>query len=387
MLYTKKLEEFVDSFCTKHQLLNHTKKTLLSISGGVDSMVLFHFFLNRHADFEVIHFNHGTRVACLDEETFVINLCKSHSIKYHIIHLKLDLESANFEAIARQMRQLHYQKFLQLGYVIACAHHLDDAFEWHLMQKFKQSSLKKLLGIPVKNNGIIRPFLCLAKKHIYHYARLNQLVWFEDESNLNIKYERNYLRIKIIEEIKKRYPSYLQQFVQQQNNLLALYQSRENSLKIVTHHFGGVVVKAQDLSLHHDRILEVIESLSLATRGKLSKTLTQLFQSYLKAKADSKRHLFYGPYKFSGGVMALVYENSIYFYTQREIDYWHQVDLDYSRDHKSAQITYGLLNQKGLKFFPNIHLSKTSKSKLIFPLLPLTLSKEKQSDILFSYLV
>lgn len=387
MIYTKKLEEFVDSFCTKHQLFNPSTKLLLSISGGVDSIVLFHVFMKLNKVFEVIHFNHGTRSANVIEEKLIRELCHKNSVKLHVVHLNMKLNLANFEALARKKRQAKYKIFIKNNYTVVCAHHLDDAFEWHLMQKFKQSSLKKLLGMPVKNHGVVRPFFCLSKKHIYRYAKINKLIWMEDESNQSIRFERNYLRLKISNEIIKQYPHYLKQFVSQQQNLLALYLKDQSALKIVPHQLGGVVVSASDLTLHHDRILEVIESLSKVSRGRLSNTLNQLFNSFEKSRSDPKKRLFFGPFKFSGGVFAILYADCIYFYTKHEIDLWGQVDISYCHNRTGTQITYGLLNQTGLKYFPNLHLGVGRKSKLVFPLLSEFISKEKKSDILYSYLV
>jgi hypothetical protein len=119
----------------------------------------------------------------------------------------------------------------------------------------------------------------------------------------------------------------------------------------------------------------------------LSNTLNQLFNSFEKSRSDPKKRLFFGPFKFSGGVFAILYGDCIYFYTKHEIDLWGQVDFSYCHNPIGAQITYGLLNQTGLKYFPNLHLGVGRKSKLVFPLLSEFISKEKKSDILYSYLV
>lgn len=386
MIYTKKLEEFVDSFCTKHQLLNPQKPILLSISGGVDSIVLFHVFYRLGKKFEVIHFNHGTRRSNKLEENLITNLCKQKNIKLHVHHLKLNLNTANFEHVARSHRQKIYSLYLKDNYQIVCAHHLNDAFEWHLMQKFKQSSLEKNLGMPVKNRGVVRPFFCLSKNHIYRYAKKLNLSWIEDESNLNNKFERNFIRNIVVQQIHKKYPAYLKHFVIQQNSLLNIYRGKgDQHFTIVEHVCGGYVFRAENLHLHRDQILKLIERLSNKERGKLSKTLEQLLQGQQTFLDDPKKHVFYGPFKFSGGVSAILYSSSIYFYTQQEESKWNQVDNEYYKNHNTAQITYGLLNQSSINCFPNISLNKFGKTKLIFPLLPKFITKLKKSDIPYSY--
>ena len=63
-------------------------KILLALSGGVDSMVLFHLLLNNNISFAAAHVNHSTRDGQSDlDAEFVASVCKKFKIEMHITTL------------------------------------------------------------------------------------------------------------------------------------------------------------------------------------------------------------------------------------------------------------------------------------------------------------
>jgi len=59
-----------------------------------------------------------------------------------------------------------------------------------------------------ENLKIWRPLLGVSKNLIYGYQQEHKLKFIEDSSNLDNKYDRNYLRNKVIPLIKKRFPQF-----------------------------------------------------------------------------------------------------------------------------------------------------------------------------------
>ena len=59
--------EKIELYCQKHNLFDDVKRPLLAISGGVDSIVMLHYFMSRKVFdfFEVVYCDHGIRT---DEE-------------------------------------------------------------------------------------------------------------------------------------------------------------------------------------------------------------------------------------------------------------------------------------------------------------------------------
>jgi tRNA(Ile)-lysidine synthase len=56
--------------------------------------------------------------------------------------------------------------------------------------------------------AILRPMLALSRKQIEAYARSNKLKWIEDESNADTRYDRNFLRHRVLPVIEQAFPAY-----------------------------------------------------------------------------------------------------------------------------------------------------------------------------------
>jgi tRNA(Ile)-lysidine synthase len=399
MIYANKIESYVKDFAESHQLFDPNQKYLLAISGGLDSIVLFHLVLKfKLFYFEVIHFNHGTRIQNSAEENTVKRLCLVHEIKFHGIHFTIPLATTNFEEKARTLRKNHYKKFIQDGLKVLEAHHLDDSFEWSLMQKFKQGSMDQTLGIPLISGNIIRPLLCLSKQQIFQYAQSCKLVWHEDQSNQNINYERNYVRLKIIPEIKKRFPQYLKHYVYQSNQLaFKLSLHRKNNLKkqsplIIKKHFiKGVVLQSKNLELYREEFIKLIISMSDTNRGKINIILDQIFLTLSNIRKDNRYKKFHGPYSFSGNVIAFIFNDTVYLSKKDVMQSFSALDIEVVQLLKNkTQIPFGAINSHDLSFFPNIKINfeknKNFKaSKLTLPFFTQLIAYLKMSDIPYTF--
>jgi tRNA(Ile)-lysidine synthase len=109
-------------------------------------------------------------------------------------------------------RELRYDWFTELldeekHRKLATAHHLNDTIETILLHWIKGSSTEGFMGIPVKNEKIIRPLLFATREEIDAYAAAHQLQWREDSSNLSADYQRNFLRHKVVPLLKELNPS------------------------------------------------------------------------------------------------------------------------------------------------------------------------------------
>ena len=88
------------------------------------------------------------------------------------------------------------------------AHHEDDQFETFILQLSRGSGLKGLSCMAELDSvrKIWRPLLNVSKANIISYQKKLQLDCINDDSNLNNKFDRNYIRNKVIPVIKKRFP-------------------------------------------------------------------------------------------------------------------------------------------------------------------------------------
>ena len=97
---------------------------------------------------------------------------------------------------SRDMRYSWFKSILnQNGYnYIVTAHHEDDNIETILFNFIKTTGYKGLIGIPKSSNKILRPLINIKKREILSYAKKNNIIWRDDESNYDNKYVRNKIR-------------------------------------------------------------------------------------------------------------------------------------------------------------------------------------------------
>lgn len=187
--------------------INKAKKVLCAVSGGVDSMVLLHLFMQENFKISVAHVNYNLRgeESNLDQK-LIESFCDKHNIPLHILNVN-HLGKDNLQEWARNER---YQFFEQLVKqeafdFIALAHHDEDQLETILLSIFKGYQIQSMQHIRA---NIIRPLLDIEKKLIDDYASANDISYRIDKSNLTSNYDRNFLRHEVIPTIGNRIPNF-----------------------------------------------------------------------------------------------------------------------------------------------------------------------------------
>ena len=192
---------------------NGMRKFAIAASGGVDSTLLLYVFSKiakgkKLNSLRVFHFNHCSRPECELEEQSVVNFSKQLGLECIIGRLDRTPQS-NCENFFREARYNFFNKYLMEGECLVLGHHFDDDLEWNLMQRSKCSSIGDSLYIPEYDGKTFKPFLDSYKSHeIYKIANDANLKWFEDSSNSNSKYERNFLRSTSYSAIKEKIQSF-----------------------------------------------------------------------------------------------------------------------------------------------------------------------------------
>ncbi len=184
----------------KDEILSLLKKgrNLLAFSYGSDSSALFHFLVQKKIDFDLVMINYKTRKnSDLEEQK-----AKELALEFHKkIFIKIaPVIKGNFEKEARDFRYDFFEKIcLEQNYdKLILAHHLNDQLEWFLMQLSRGAGLAEILGMQEyekrQNYTLLRPLLFTSKDEILSYLKENDIFYFQDESNENEKYFRNYIR-------------------------------------------------------------------------------------------------------------------------------------------------------------------------------------------------
>lgn len=201
-------------FISEKQLFSPYDKILLTVSGGIDSIVLFDLFLKAKFSFAVAHCNFCLRGEESDkDEQFVSDLAIRNGISFHVKRFDTSTFASN-NALSIQMaaRELRYTWFKELSDTfkydwIATAHQLNDIIETTIINLSRGTGIAGLHGIPEKNGKIIRPLLFSSRNLIRSYAEENLLEWREDSSNIEEKYARNLIRHQVVPALKKINPN------------------------------------------------------------------------------------------------------------------------------------------------------------------------------------
>lgn len=181
----------------------NNNRILVSISGGLDSTVLFYLITNlnffKKKNIFFVIFDHQKRAEGKFEIQEFINFYKISSSNLFVKKITLKNNNSSFQEQSR----LHRQKVIRLIakqnniFDIFLGHHLDDLNETFLIRKIQQSGLLGLSEIfskKIDNLNVHRPLVVFTKKQIHQFAVKNKIIWFEDRTNLELDYSRNKVR-------------------------------------------------------------------------------------------------------------------------------------------------------------------------------------------------
>lgn len=208
------LEKF-KKYITDHQLVGKDSRIILTVSGGVDSMVMMHLFVEAGYNVGVAHCNFQLRGEESEEDE---ELVAQQAAKLGVPHFNRRFDTKGEmaqtgESVQMAARRLRYAWFDELcldeGYdTIAVAHHADDSIETFFINLLRGTGLKGLTGISVLNGKVIRPLLFASRHEIKEYAKHHSIPFREDSSNRSTKYLRNKIRLGIIPRLREIVPQF-----------------------------------------------------------------------------------------------------------------------------------------------------------------------------------
>jgi tRNA(Ile)-lysidine synthase len=191
-----------------------TKRVYLAYSGGLDSSVLLHLLISRDNRFTLIpwHVNHGLLDAAQRMEQFCIDRARHYGLQIRVDHLRLSGVESNIEAEARRQRYQLFSDSSIPGDCILTAHHADDQAETFLLNALRGSGSAGLRGIARQRSLgealLLRPLLDFSRQRLESYAAEHGLTWFDDPSNADSRFDRNYLRNEVIPSLRSRWPHF-----------------------------------------------------------------------------------------------------------------------------------------------------------------------------------
>ena len=253
-------------------LWNKEDKIAIALSGGVDSIVLFHLLVTEYKDsykeLVVFHINHGLREESYEEAEFVERFVKDFDVKFYKEELNMsDLERDSHtseEMLARELRYQAFNKMAKLEGVtkLLTAHHKNDQVENILMRLLTGRSIDHSLAIceEIEMAGltIYRPLLNSLKAELEEYAKGKNLHYYVDATNFDTDYTRNNIRHNIVPLLNDINSGSFDNLI----NFANYYQNINNNLKkaILSNKDNYIFSRDEDkISLVKDKFLELNE--------------------------------------------------------------------------------------------------------------------------------
>lgn len=190
-------------------------KKVLGLSGGADSVFLFHELWKSGEPFRCVYVNHKMNIHDEDSERFCRELCSAYSVQLKVIDINKHLSN---ETQAREARYHAFREDVKSD-LLVLGHHVDDVVETMLMNLCKGTSLNGMSGIVARGEvygiQIHRPLIEMGMTRIRIKASLTQrrLEWYEDETNQDNSILRNRFRNEVIPLLEEILPNCVEKIV------------------------------------------------------------------------------------------------------------------------------------------------------------------------------
>ena len=254
-MQTEALLKAFEKYVERHELFSHEDKILLTVSGGVDSMVMLSIFVRLDYNVEVAHCNFGLRGKESDEDTeMVLCECKKLGIVCHTKNFDTLGEMARTgDSMEMTARRLRYEWFYELCQtegctVIAVAHHANDSIETFFINLLRGTGLRGLTGINRQYGRVVRPLLYATRKDILEYAVQNHIPYREDSSNRSTKYLRNKIRLGLLPLLQEINPKFT-----------ALMRGNLYRLNDAQRFIDAAIDNIREVALHSENGIDTIE--------------------------------------------------------------------------------------------------------------------------------
>ena len=287
--------------------LENYSRMAVAFSGGLDSSVLLHSLASipeYHERVFAIHVNHGLSPNSKSWIKHCDKFCSGLGVNFIPLTIELENSKTN-ENILRQARYEALFSCLKQGDVLCTAHHQDDHIETILFRILRGTGIKGLAGIEkysqMEGIDLIRPLISYSKKDLLDYANKFEVNWIEDESNEDLSISRNFIRKKVIPNLKndnwpeyKNSISYLSSKAKEANEILDEIAYLDLKLCASESLDRLSILKIKELS--HARAMNVLFTwLGINTHLGVSNKLTdQVYKSIILASESSNPVVTFG---------------------------------------------------------------------------------------------
>ncbi|HEV2606932.1 MAG TPA: tRNA lysidine(34) synthetase TilS [Xanthomonadaceae bacterium] len=188
---------------------------VVGFSGGLDSTVLLHALaalLEALAQgLRAVHVHHGLHPDADAWAAHCEHVCAELDVPLQVLRVQVNHARARGpEGAARAARLKAFSAALNADEVLALAHHRDDQAETVLLRLLRGAGGDGLAAMRRRSRlgtlHLWRPLLDLPRAALREHATAHALHWIEDPSNADPRYDRNFLRHRVLPVLAERWP-------------------------------------------------------------------------------------------------------------------------------------------------------------------------------------
>lgn len=228
-------------------------RIVVAVSGGPDSICLFHLMAGLSYQISLAHFNHQLRPESDAELGFVQTTANSMKIPFYSQSMNIrEFATREKMGIEEAARKARYEFLFRVAAetksrAVITAHHADDQVETVLMNFIRGAGLKGLSGMPYCQHTsfsdrimLARPLLDFRKEELVAFCQKNELQYFIDESNKDPMYLRNRIRTQLIPLLSEYNPNFIATVLRNQKALRMDLQYIQESTDSTLEKLGAV---------------------------------------------------------------------------------------------------------------------------------------------------
>jgi tRNA(Ile)-lysidine synthase len=190
---------------------------MVALSGGLDSTVLLAALAadrdaSRPTPLRAVHVDHGLHADSARWSAHCSRLAAALEVPFE--QASVDARPGRGEspeAAARAARYALLAERLMPGEVLLTAHHADDQLESILLQWLRGGGVRAVAGMRAAGRFAAgwhaRPLLGFTREELQAWALQSRLQWLSDPSNLDPRFDRNYLRLEVLPVLRRRWPA------------------------------------------------------------------------------------------------------------------------------------------------------------------------------------
>jgi tRNA(Ile)-lysidine synthase len=187
----------------------------VAFSGGLDSTALLAACAQLPqppAQLRAVHIDHQLQSASAGWAAHCRGVARSLGVPLTVRKVSVArARGSSLEAAAREARYAALAALLHPGEVLLTAHHQDDQLETVLLQLLRGAGVAGLSAMPAvapfAAGLLARPLLEVTHRELAQWLATQPLTFVEDPSNAQVHLDRNYLRARVLPQVRARWPA------------------------------------------------------------------------------------------------------------------------------------------------------------------------------------